>query len=171
MWPLSDAPTYTTPEDAATTFVHDYLRMIVDVPGATASDESHASVEFFANASGAGRMLVDVVRHGDSWYVIGSRADEIVVDAPQPNDPIHDPLTVSGRSVAFEAQLGLELRPLWSTSVVATGQAMGGSTEMQPFSTTMPGPRDGAVLIVFEGDARGEQTYAKATVVLLGLNT
>jgi len=72
--------------------------------------------------------------------------------------------------VAFEAQLGIELRASGSMSVVATGTAMGGSSEMQPFDTTIsPPPGDGPfVLLVFEGDASGAQSYSKVTVVLLG---
>ena len=46
---------------------------------------------------------------------------------------------------------------------------MGGSTEMQPFSTTItpPSTDQPLVLILFEGDASGAQTYTKATVIPL----
>jgi hypothetical protein len=170
VWPLGTTSDFTTPEDAASTFLSQYLGMFDEHINATGINGDHAIVDFFRSASGAGAMSVDLVRHADHWFVVGARANEIVVDTPRTYEAITNPLTVSGQSVAFEAQLGLEVRPVGSTSVVATGQAMGGSTEMQPFSTTLPVPTGGGqlVLIVFEGDARGVQSYAKATVVLLG---
>jgi len=170
VWPLGATSDFTTPEDAASTFLSEYLGMFDEHVNATGLNGDHAIVDFSRSPTGAGAMSVDLVRHADHWFVVGARANEIVVDTPQPHDAITDPLTVSGQSVAFEAQLGLEVRPVGSITIVATGTAIGGSTEMQPFSTTLSVPTDNAqlVLIVFEGDARGAQTYAKATVVLLG---
>ena len=161
---------YDTPEDAAHFFFAEYLGMTGETLGQTVHSPDGTTVEGFARGPGSARTLVDVADSSAGWVVIGARADEIEVDAPQPHDPVNDPLTVSGRSVAFEAQLGLEVRPLASMSAVANGTAMGGSTEMQPFSTTLSVPTDyrQLVLIVFEGDASGAQTYAKATVVMLG---
>ena len=161
---------YDTPADAAHFFFVEYLGMTEETLGQTTLGTDTATVEGFARGPGSARTVVDLVDTSAGWVVAGARADEIVVDTPQPHDAIADPLTVSGRSVAFEAQLGLEVRPLASMSVVATGTAMGGSTDVQPFSTTLSVPTDEAhlVLIVFEGDASGAQTYAKATVVLLG---
>jgi len=170
VWPLGAKSDFTTPEDAAATFLSQYLGMFDQHVDATGLNGDHAIVDFKRDANGPETMSVDLVNHAERWYVVGARAYQIVVDTPQPYDAITDPLTVSGQSVAFEAQLGLEVRPVGSMTVVTTGTAMGGSTEMQPFSTTLSVPTDNAqlVLIVFEGDARGAQTYAKATVVLLG---
>jgi hypothetical protein len=79
---------------------------------------------------------------------------------------------VRTRHGAFEAQLGLELRRFGSKDVVATSTAMAGANgEIGPFSTTIDGPstNDPLVLVIFEGDTSGEQTYTKASVVLLGI--
>ena len=108
----------------------------------------------------------------DGWVVTGANADQIVVDTPKPHDPVTQPITVSGQGTAFEAQLGVELRPLGSKTVIATGTAMAGANgEMGPFTTTIapPSTDQPVVLIVFEADASGEQTYTYATVVLLGV--
>jgi len=166
VWPLSDATTYATPEAAAQSFVVEYLGMTNARVGATNGNV----VEIFGNSRASIRTLVDVVDSSAGWVVVGARADEIVVDQPQPYADPSSPMTVSGTSTAFEAQLGLQLRLAGSSTVVGEGTAMGGSNgEMGPFSTTMDVPPGDAplVLIVFEGDASGEQTFTKASVVLL----
>ena len=166
VWPLSDATTYDTPEAAAQSFVVEYLGMTNARVGATNGNV----VEIFANSRTSIRTLVDVADSSAGWVVVGARADEIVVDQPQPYADPSSPMTVSGTSTAFEAQLGLQLRLAGSTTVVGEGTAMGGSNgEMGPFSTTMDVPPGDAplVLIVFEDDASGEQTFSKASVILL----
>jgi hypothetical protein len=55
---------------------------------------------------------------------------------------------------------------------VATSTAMAGANgEIGPFSTTIDAPstNDPFVLVIFEGDTSGEQTYTRASVVLLGI--
>ena len=173
IWPFEGTVQYDNPEGAAQSFVAEYLGMVVEREVQVRGDNEGAVVEFFSMPQGGAHMVVDV-KHTlqQGWVVTGANADEIVVDDPLPFGGVEHPtMHVSGQSVAFEAQLGLELRPVGSTSPVSTGTAMGGSTEMQPFDTTIATPDgDGPlVLIVFEGDARGEQTYNKATVVLIGV--
>jgi hypothetical protein len=116
---------------------------------------------------------VSVAQQGnDGWVVTGANADQIVVDTPKPHDPVTPSITVSGQGTAFEAQLGLELRRFRSKDVVATSTAMAGANgEIGPFSTTIDAPstNDPFVLVIFEGDTSGEQTYTRASVVLLGI--
>jgi hypothetical protein len=173
VWPFeSSTTTFTTPEDAARSFAVDYLGMTNARLGATKADTRTATVEIFPNARGNARTVVRLAQDQSAgWVVTGADADEIVVDTPKPHDPVTPSITVSGQSTAFEAQLGLELRPLGSKTAVATGTAMGGSNgEIGPFTTTIDPPSvdQPLVLVVFEGDASGEQTFTKATVVLLG---
>jgi hypothetical protein len=129
-------------------------------------------VEIFPNMRGNARTVVNVVPQSSSdWVVTGANADQIRVDTPKPHDPVTQLITVSGQGSAFESQLGLELRPLGTKDVIATGTAMAGANgEIGPFTTTIgpPSTDQPVVLIVFEGDASGEQTYTYATVVLLG---
>ena len=68
-------------------------------------------MEIFPRMGATTRTGVSVVQDANGgWVVIGAAADEIIVDQPRPGDPITSALTVAGRSVAFEAQLGLQLR-------------------------------------------------------------
>ena len=167
IWPFPNSSTsFATPEAAAQSFVVDYLGMTNARVGAT----NGGAVEVFGNSRASIRTVVDTVDSSAGWVVVGARADEIVIDQPQPNADPTDPMTVSGTSTAFEAQLGLQLRLVGGSDAVSTSTAMGGSNgEMGPFSTTISVPPGDAalVLIVFEGDASGEQTYSKASVVLL----
>lgn len=172
VWPLDASAGYATPEEAAHSFFADYLGMTEEQLGQSSRSASYggAQVEGFPRGPGSARTVVDLVQTSAGWVVVGAQADEIVVDDPLPLGGIEHPMHVSGRSVAFEAQLGLELRPGGSMTVVSTGTAMGGSSDMQPFATTIDPPAgDGPlVLLVFEGDASGAQTYSKVTVILLG---
>jgi hypothetical protein len=172
VWPLDAAGGFATPADATHSFFAGYLGMTQEQLGATTLDPSgRATVEGFARGPGSARTVVGLVQTTNGWVVIGANADQIVVDDPLPFGGVSHPMHVSGQSVAFEAQLGLELRSGGSMTVVATGTAMGGSSEMQPFDTTISPPAgDGPfVLLVFEGDASGAQSYSKVTVVLIGV--
>jgi hypothetical protein len=174
-----DASTFSTPEEAARSFAVDYLGMtnarlgqtIHGEPASGTNGPPVANVEVFPNARSNARTTVNTVQTADGWVVTGANADLIVVDTPKPHDPVTQLITVSGQGTAFEGQLGVELRPLESSTVLATGTAMAGANgEMGPFTTTIgpPSTDQPVVLVVFEGDASGEQTMTYATVVLLG---
>jgi hypothetical protein len=177
IWPFKSMNrTFATPEEAAKSFAVDYLGMSHARTGGTlppADAGGATSVEVFPNDRGNARTLVSVEeRPQEGWVVLGAAADQIVVDDPKPHDALTLPLSLSGRSVAFEAQLGVELRAFGTMTPFAQGSVMGGSSEMQPFQGQIDAPNvslvsDQAVLILFEGDASGEQTYTKATVVPL----
>jgi hypothetical protein len=167
IWPFaSSTTTFATPEDAAKSFAVDYLGMTEARLGATTGND----VEVFPNATGSARTLVHLLDDATrGWVVVGADADEIAVDTPAPHDALTSPLTVSGKSVAFEATLGVQLRPLGSKAPVFADIAMGGSSEMQPFSTTITPPSvdQPLVLVVFEGDASGRGAVTNATVIPL----
>jgi hypothetical protein len=175
----SDASTFSTPEEAARRFAVDYLGMTNARLGQTIHGEPAsgtnglpvANVEVFPNARSNARTTVNTVQTSDGWVVTGANADLILVDTPKPHDAVTQLITVSGQGTAFEGQLGVELRPLDSNKVLATGTAMAGANgEMGPFTTTIgpPSTDQPVVLVVFEGDASGEQTMTYATVVMLG---
>lgn len=175
IWPFAgDQRRLAAPEDAARSFAVDYLGMtnarVGDVsPPANAGGAF--SVEIFPNERGSARTLVSVVeQEPQGFVVIGAAADQIVVDSPKPHDPVTPTILLSGQSIAFEAQVGVQLRSFGSTEPITETFVMGGSSEMQPFSGELLAPReiDGPfVLILFEGDASGEQTFVKATVIPL----
>jgi hypothetical protein len=167
IWPFESMNrTFATREDAAKSFAVDYLGMTHARVGATTGND----VEIFPNDRGNARTVVHTAESSTHTFVVnGADADEIQVDTPKPNDPLAPTMTVSGRSVAFEAQIGIQLRPFGLVTPDLEDSAMGGSTEMLPFSKEITAPKvdQAHVLILFEGDASGEQTFTKATVRLL----
>ena len=174
IWPFESMNrTFATPEEAAKSFAVDYLGMTLARVGTTlppADAGGASSVEVFANDRASLRTLVNVVEQPPrGWVVIGASADEIVVDTPKPHDPLAASMNLAGRSRAFEAQLGIQLRSFGSTTSVLEDSAMGGSTEILPFSTTIapPATDQPLVLVIFEGDASGQGAMSQATVIPL----
>ena len=167
IWPFASMNrTFTTPEEAAKSFAVDYLGMTHARLGKTAD----GAVEVFPNDRGSARTLVHVEAQGArGWVVLSAMADDITVDQPRAHDPLTPHMTVSGKSLAFEAVVNVELRPFGSTTAVAQTTAMGGGTEVLPFSTTIdPSSTDQPlVLVLFEADASGEQSMIIATVIPL----
>jgi hypothetical protein len=167
IWPFAASnDKFDSAEAAAKSFAVDYLGMTVARVGTTSGN----NVEIFPNDRASTRTVVRVENQGArGWVVIGSSADDATVDTPAPHSALTSPLTVSGRSRAFEAQIALELRAYGSMVAVAKGVAMGGSSEIQPFSTTLtpPSPDEPLVLLVYEPDASGQGQMSYATVVPL----
>jgi hypothetical protein len=172
IWPLASMNrTFATPEEAAKSFAVDYLGMTHARLGATKDENGTKNVEIFPNDRGTARTVVRVVEQRPrGWVVFEARADEIQVESPARNAPLTSPLVISGQSTAFEATVGLQLRRLDAADPVFTSNFMGGSNgQMGPFSTsiTPPSTDQPLVLVLFEGDASGEQTFTKATVLTL----
>lgn len=173
IWPFASMNrTFSTPEEAAKSFAVEYLGMTnARVGKVEAGFEYETNVEIFPNDRGSARTVVRVTNHQQNGYVVlGAMADQIQVDQPRVQDnTLTSPLPISGTSVAFEATLGIQLRPLGSTTPVLEDHTNGGSTDMQPFSTTITPPAidQPLVLIVFEGDASGAGDMTKATVIAL----
>jgi hypothetical protein len=96
-------------------------------------------------------------------------ADNITVDTPKPHDPLTTHVTVSGKSLAFEAVVNVELWAFGSTTPLVKSTTMGGGTEVLPFSTTIdpPSTDQPLVLVLFETDASGEQSMIQASVIPL----
>ena len=125
------------PADAAKSFAVDYLGMTNALVGAECCAPDETTVEIFPNDHGNARTVVHVEPrpHGEQpsdWVVVERRkSDQIVVDSPQPHDVLRPSMTVSGRSAAFEATLGVQLRQFDSTSPILSDIAMGGATDMR----------------------------------------
>jgi hypothetical protein len=172
IWPFASTNrTFATPEEAAKSFAVDYLGMIHARLGQTLDTSNvRSDVEIFPNDRGNARTLVALEnRDAQGWVVLSAMADQIAVDQPKAHDPLSSSMTVSGTSVAFEAQVGIQLRPFGSMTSVLDDFVMGGSTEMLPFGKqiAVPATDQPLVLILFEGDASGEQTFTKASVIPL----
>ncbi|MGQ0616771.1 MAG: Gmad2 immunoglobulin-like domain-containing protein [Acidimicrobiia bacterium] len=174
VWPLPGAgTTFGSPEDAALSFVREYL----DMPAAGMTDSpvptpDGAVVNVLPNATGGPVTAVSVVRRGEGWAVTGAVAELIDVTSPEPGAGLTSPLAVSGTSTAFEGTVNLELRTLDGGELIGdVGFANGGANgEFAPFAAELAVPAgvDEAVLVVYEADASGRGRVLDATVIVLG---
>lgn len=107
------------------------------------------------------------------WSIIGASTDDIVVDQPETGATIHTPVHVTGRSIAFEAVVRVEIREDGQAFGESLGAStvMGGGTEVAPFAGDIdfapPTVRRGAV--VFFTDSAEDGSIVQATVVRVGL--
>jgi hypothetical protein len=171
VWPPPGSTTaFPTADRAAADFARRYLGMgspRFEPARVTGSD---ATVAVHAFASGGPTTTV-TLRRADrrGWVVLGCAADDVLIDQPTPGASASSPLAVRGRSVAFEAQVDVEVRQDGALTALGQTYAMGGSTDLQPFATTVtfpaPTSRRGAVLVLVARNDVADQGPASAAVV------
>src|SRR5581483_12006805 len=152
VWPPAGTR-FANPTDAAKGFAVDYLGMTNARTGRTtvpSSGGATTDVEVFPNAQSTALTLVSLMNDPSAgWVVVGARADQIVVEEPQPHTAPTATITVRGQSTAFEAQLALELRDVRATTALSRATALGGSNgTMGPFSTTITAPTTARPLVL-----------------------
>jgi hypothetical protein len=115
--------------------------------------------------------LVQLHRYTDGWTATGAQADTIEVDEPLAFQRIESPLTVSGRSVAFEGTVHVTVLEdrRGPDRVLGRGVVQGGGSEPAPFRGQVPfadhtvGVTTGWVL--FSGDTGADVGIVSATAV------
>ncbi len=154
IWPFAGSPTrFDDPTVAAQSFATDFVGFTDPVVGPFLQGDGRSG-EVEVRPDPDGPVTVVLVRQlgaDDAWWVIGAATASIELDRPDALDVLASPLEVSGRSVAFEATVDLELRVDGTTEPLVTGIVMGGATELAPFAATFPfdppGRTGGAVLL------------------------
>ncbi len=115
--------------------------------------------------------LVRTAQHDDGFVVVDASTEQIQLESLATGDTLTEVLDVSGRSVAFEATLSVQLWPADLTAAPLVDKiTMGGGTELMPFHTTVNVPSTASgplVLLLAEVDASGRSTFSYATVVRL----
>jgi hypothetical protein len=108
------------------------------------------------------------------FTVTGATTDDIVVDRPQPGTLVTTPVKVSGRSVAFEAAIAVEVRLAGQLSGEST-TLLGGSTQLGPFAGEIPynasGGGPGAVVFYVRSAKDGSVVEAAVVPVLFPADT
>jgi|GEM_PF-6012980 len=167
VWPLPGEPLPSSGEDAVVGFAHEYLGM----PGAELVGSVHDGFRI-RPFPGAGPLTDVLVAPRNGGYVVtGAASDEVSVAMPTSFDGLDHPLTVAGRSTAFEGTIVLELRPFGSLEPVVQQPAMGGSNgEFGPYRATLetPDSMSSGVLVVYAPDASDRAKMLAASVVPLG---
>jgi hypothetical protein len=116
--------------------------------------------------------LVQLRRYANGWLATGAKAvNTIEVDQPLPFSRIQSPVTVSGRSVAYEGTVNVTVSEdrRGADRVLGKGFVNGGGTELAPFSGAIrfasPTPGVDAGWVVFSGDTGADTGIVSATAV------
>jgi hypothetical protein len=127
--------------------------------------------------SGEGQLdrlttLVQLHRYTNGWLATGAKAvNTIEVDQPLPFARIASPVTVSGRSVAYEGTVTVTVTEdrRGADRVLGRSFVNGGATELAPFSGSIrfstPTPGIDAGWVTFSGDTGADSGIFSATVV------
>jgi Immunoglobulin-like domain of bacterial spore germination len=137
-----------------------------------------AEVGIHPRAGEGGRLLDEVTtrvqlrRYANGWVATGARAVDIEVEEPLAFSRILSPVTVRGRSSAYEGTVQVtvaEDRPGGADRVLGKGFVTGGADEPAPFrgsiQFTRPSPGVDAGWIVLSGDSGAGLGIFSATAV------
>ena len=173
VWPSASHAPYSDPRQLTYDFAHKYLAFTSPVVGSYQAGDS-MSGEVNVRAASRGTVTTVLVRRlgtARNWYVIGAIGATISITVPLQGATVLSPLSVRGRSTAFEGVVNLALKTS-SGVVLASATALGGSMGVMgsyratlTFHTTDPSY---ANLIVRERSAKDGGT-AVASVIRLRL--
>jgi hypothetical protein len=156
VWPLPDSDTrYTDPVDAVRGFAVDFVGFTDPVLSEfLLADSRSGEVEVQPTEDGPITIVfVRKLSDDDSWWVLGSASQNVIIQNPDVRAIIDSPLTVSGQARAFEGDVMVELRADGVTEPLFTGAVTGGSEpDFGSFEGTFdfsdPGSGGGALMTV-----------------------
>jgi Immunoglobulin-like domain of bacterial spore germination len=155
VWPfVTDSTRYRGPVQAAKGFAVKYLGFVDPVVGAFMQGDSRSG-EVVIRPSSTGPETIVMVRKlapDETWWVLGATTANLRLQAPTWNASIASPVTVSGRSTAFEATVNVEIRQDGTRTPLASNTVMGGSMgQIGPFSKAVsfskPTAERGAIIL------------------------
>jgi hypothetical protein len=170
IWPWADTPErFDDPVDAAAGYATDFLGFTDPVLGEFRAGDSRSGEVEVRPGDDVELVTVVFVRQlgaDDDWWVLGSAAENIVVDEPETLSVVESPLNLSGSALAFEGTVEVEVRADGQGEAIATGFVTGsGPPEAGPFEGTIefdsPGPGGGALVFISRSPADG--TVLEAT--------
>lgn len=161
--------TYPDPVPLARGFAVEYLGMPDPVVGEFQQGDTRSG-EVGIRSRDDGPVTTVMVRQleGDNWWVIGAATTNLQIEAPKALTIVGSPVTVSGRSTAFEGTIKVEVREDAQLEPIAEGSTNGGSMgEMGPFSTSLDLGETGASggAIVVKTLSPNDESVEEASVV------
>ncbi len=176
VWPFVSSTTrYHDPVAAASGFAVTYLGFVAPVIGAFVQGDSRSG-EVPIRATTTGPVTTIIVRQLGSdgtWWVLGASTPNLQLQSPVTSASISSPVTLSGRSTAFEATVNVEIRQDGTTTPLATDYVMGGSNgEMGPFSkpVTFGSPSTSSGAIVLKTMSSESGNILEASVIRVRLS-
>ena len=137
MWPTAASSIrYRTPDEAATGFAIDYLRMVNPVIGQfQQGDVRSGEVPVQPNTAGpVTTVLVRELGSDNSWWVLGAGTAAISLTEPAWDASISSPVMLKGSAMAYEGTVQTQVREDDNSKPLGQGYVTGGSTAMGPFS-------------------------------------
>lgn len=184
IWPFDDGATYDTPESLADGFARDFLGMPHPrISTYRAGDNNSGEIDVHPNPRGTIGSMLLVRRTLTGWKLLSAMSQNLQLDTPAALDEIASPVTLKGRSIAFEGTVrvsvlryGTTMRCAYPTDscgsdhgVLANTFFTGNGTEPGPFQTTVRfNPSSTPTgLVVLWTDSAEDGTLAEATVRLV----
>jgi hypothetical protein len=155
---------------AAYSFAVDYVGFTSPIVGAfQQGDTRSGEVPIRAISNGpVTTILVRQVTSDNTWWVLGAISGAVEVTSPKALASISSPVSLAGRSTAFEAVVNVDLRQDGTLTPVVRTTVMGGSmgvmgpfAKMVPF--TMPAAMAGA--LVFKTLSAKDGSVVEASVL------
>jgi hypothetical protein len=154
VWPSPDSGTrYADPVEAARGFAVDFVGFTDPVLGEfLVADSRSGEVEVKPSDDGPTTIVfVRKLSDDETWWVLGSASQNVIVERPRVRAIVDSPLTVSGQAKVVEGDVAVELRADRASEPLFTGTVTGGSgPDFAPFEGTFeftdPGTGGGALL-------------------------
>lgn len=168
-WPGTNVR-FAGPEQAASDFARRFLGMATPQLSPPEVSGANATVDVRPLPTAAVRTVLSLRRLDvRGWIVVGCAAPSITVDQPVASATATSPLTVRGRTQAFEGHVDVEVRGDGSTTPIGRSFGTGASDQMEPYEATVTfarpaGPR-GTVVVTEPRVDDGTQGPLAATVV------
>jgi hypothetical protein len=173
VFPSAGDARYADPVAAARAFAVDFVGFTDPVVGSYRSGDARSGeVDVRANPTGpVTTVLVRQLGSDGSWWVLGASTPDIAVDTPTTGATVRSPLTTTGRALAWEGAVAVEVRQDGQAGPLGTGVVTGGGDMMRPFSGVVtfsrPSADRGAVLYVSHSAKDG--SVMQATVLRVAL--
>ena len=169
VWPFAGGATYDDPVGLTRAFATTYLRFEAPIVGTFQQGDTRSG-EVDVRPIGNGPVTTVLVRQvgaDDSWYVIGAATSTIEVTTPETGALVRSPLRITGRAVAFEGNVRVEVRQDGEVGALGSGFVTGGGDVMRPFSGTIPFDEPTArygTVVLYTQSAENGQVWAAAAL-------
>ena len=126
--PLS-SQRFESPDAAARSYATDVLGFTELVLGEFRRGDSRSGEVPVTDREGGDETVI-ILRQmeDDTWYVLGSQAQDIEVDSPEATGAIASPFETTGRALAFEGTVGVQVRVQTEPEPIGEGVVLGSGT-------------------------------------------
>jgi hypothetical protein len=177
IWPRVDtSQRFDDPVAAARSFAVDFVGFVDPIVGEfQAGDSRSGEVAIKPAAQGPTTTVLVRQLEDNTWFVLGSSTDDVVLDSPTAGVLIECPVHLTGTALAFEGHVTVAVRADAVEEPIGTGFVTGGGGPAAPFDGTVAcdlnvlddGVHYGAILLTTEGGA--DSTVWSATVIRVKL--